>query len=143
MQHRFTTQAEAVRYIRAMGRSRIYTAGGAPPLPRCDHPRWTGESVEGRGLIAPCSCTSRTDVDPMCPHVTQRHSAVRELGGAYFVDAGAREPSVAGERVDVGGTEVVLDRVPSRALTADERNESRAHWPRRETDEEYTQRRAR
>lgn len=141
MQHRFTTAAEAQRYIRAMGRSRLYTVGSAPPLPRCDHPRWTGESVRGRGKVAPCSCTSRTDVNPGCPHATMQHSNVRELRGAFFVDADEREPSVAGERVDVDGSEVVLNRVPSRTLTRAEHAESRAHWPVRETDEEYTGRR--
>lgn len=146
--HSFTTMAQAVRYVRAMGRSSIYTAGGNPPLPRCEHPYWLYETPEERraaiskrGRITPCSCTSRTDVSTDCPHVTRQHTEILELDGAFVVDADPREPAVAGETVTVDGESVRLNRVPARAaLTDNDYTNARQRWPREETTETHAAR---
>ena len=125
--HTFATSAEAEAHISRIGRSRAYTKGGAPPLPRCDHPQWTGATFNGK--IAPCSCTSRTDIDPECPHVIMRHGEVEEIDGAFRVKWSRREVDAQGETVD--GVRIDRPIAGTSALTAAQRRRSRPHWPRR------------
>lgn len=120
-------EAAAVKHARALGRSRIYTTGGAPPLPRCDNPKWTG-SWQSRGRQPTCTCVARDQPRRGCPFLTAAHVAAEELGGRYLVPVTAEHALARGESVDVGGTAVVIDDSGARDLTRDEltsRNGSR------------------
>lgn len=93
-----TARADAIRAVRALGRSSLYPR----PLPYCTHPRWTPEGSAGRfrGRHQPCLCTAVDEPNRRCIWVTWQHAAVHRDGADYLVQEHPGEAAVLDELVD-------------------------------------------
>lgn len=107
----FASREEAERHATALGRTSVYTAGGRPRLPRCDSGKWDDPQIrQGRLCRAPCPCKRRDQPDPTCPYVTTADAEPIALSdGTYAVPVTRVHVEARGERIDVDGTEVVVD----------------------------------
>lgn len=139
---RFPSSASAEAYIHAVGGSSIYTSGGRPRLPRCDSPNFTvaEDNVRPvRGKSASCACVTRDNPLPDCPWITTRHSEIVELDGEFLVKRADTEDSITAETVDG----VQLNHGLAIVLSNAELHRAIGHWPLRESDAAYVDRRDR
>jgi hypothetical protein len=120
----------AIREALAVGRSAYYTAGGRPPLPRCDSPKWGDSNVRQVGGSGPaCTCVDRGAPDAACPYATRAAVNVMRLAdGRYVVEICDLHRSQRGAVVDVDGVPTTITDAGAVSLSRAELKDKSTDW---------------